>query len=599
MNKLDVMIDVNCLKFNACAYFYKLKDKVEIAQKAIKQMLCDVTEGKPGPYLFNICRANIGNARYSMCVFKDNPRTPKFIGVQNEQWQEQKIGYYVFIECDRYVAILKKNCTVPSGILSKLENIEHDTLIRLFSDDDTKVNKLSMQNLDGSDYAMRYKSYESLDLRDNLSPIGATHYYIRSFKGDKKGDRFTLTLSTSRINNFASDQSLANICEWVCSVVDGIKKSGKGASDFFDIFAKPIKYTELKDSLQPSKVLLFYSLIDSLRNEQGAVFYRRIKGEEKSLEDDEFKELIAAMQVCYGVERESDGRYYARENRCIEVRKLKNEIKLRNDDWKNVIIKGSSDGLYDGTLIDLINRNSLFNVYFLESPVVYSNRTLFEDTKLLSSGSRFMKDLKGKLNGEFSCEKYEGRSSRGLKDWSDESIFKYVESEFAREYTYFICDDLGTEWADHIGISKGRVTFFVEKYKESQDSASDFQEVVGQALKNIGNLTPTKAQLESKKEKWRGKYGEAKFLRYRSETGSVDEAIKVWLENNSMPNCEREMCLVVNFLSCDKFKDQLEDLSNGGNVQRAEELRMRLWLLSSFVDTCREAGVKPVIYCRQ
>lgn len=598
MNKLDVMIDVNCLKFNACAYFYKLTDKEEIDSNEIEQMLRDVTEGKVQSCLFDICRENIGDARYSMCVFKDQPRTPKFIGVENEQWQEQKIGYYVFIEYDRYVAILKKNCTVPSGILSKLENIEHDTLIRLFSDDDTKVNKLSMQNLDGSDYAMRYKSYESLDLRDNLSPIGATHYYIRSFKGDKKGDRFTLTLSTSRINNFASDQSLANICDWVCCVVDGIKKSGKGTSAFFDIFAKPIKYTELKDSLQPSSVLLFYSLIDALRNEQGAVFYRLIKGEEKSLEDDEFKELIAAMQVCYGVERKSDGRYYAGENGCIEVRKLKNEIKLRNDDWKDVIIKGSSDGLYDGTLIELINRNSLFNVYFLERPVVYSNRTLFEDTKLLSSGSRFMKDLKGNLDGEFSCEKYIGRSSLGLEDWSDESIFKYVESKFAREYTYFICDDLGTEWADHIGISKGRVTFFVEKYKESQDSASDFQEVVGQALKNIGNLTPTKAQLESKEEKWRGKYGEAKFLRYRSETGSVDEAIKVWLENNSMPNCEREMCLVVNFLSCDKFKDQLEDLSNGGNVQRAEELRMRLWLLSSFVDTCREAGVKPVIYCR-
>lgn len=598
MDKLDVMIDVSCLRFNACAYFYKLKDKEEVDPKEIEHMLRDVTEGKVHRYLFDICRENIGNAWYSMRVFKDKPRTPKFIGVENEQWQEQKIGYYVFIEYDRYVAILKKNCAVPSGILSKLENVEHDTLIRLFSDDDTKVNKLSMQNLDGSDYAMRYKSYESLDLRDNLSPIGATHYYIRSFKGDKKGDRFTLTLSTSRINNFASDQSLADICNWVCFVVDGIKKSGKAASGFFDIFAKPIKYTELKDSLQPSSVLLFYSLIDSLRNEQGAVFYRLIKGEEKSLGDDEFKELIAAMRVCYDVEWK-DGRYYAGENGCIEVLKLKNEIKLKNDDWKDVIIKGSSDELYDGTLIDLINRNSLFNVYFLESPVVYSNRTLFEDTKLLSSGSRFMKDLKGNLNGEFSCEKYEGRSSRGLEDWSDESIFKYVESKFAREYTYFICDDLGTEWADHIGISKGRVTFFVEKYKESQDSASDFQEVVGQALKNIGNLTPTKAQLESKEEKWRGKYGEAKFLRYRSETGSVDEAIKVWLENNSMPNCEREMCLVVNFLSCDKFKDQLEDLSNGGNVQRAEELRMRLWLLSSFVDTCREAGVKPVIYCTQ
>ena len=94
------------------------------------------------------------------------------------------------------------------------------------------------------------------------------------------------------------------------------------------------------------------------------------------------------------------------------------------------------------------------------------------------------------------------------------------------------------------------------------------------------------------------KYGEANFLRYRSENGTVDDAINVWLENNSMPNCEREMCLVVNFLSCARFKKQLEELSNGGNVQRAEELRMRLWLLSSFVDTCRESGINPVIYCR-
>jgi len=87
---LDVMIDVSCLRFNACAYFYKLKDKEEIDPKEIEHMLRDVTEGKVHRYLFDICRENIGNARYSMRVFKDKPRTPKFIGVENEQWQEQK-----------------------------------------------------------------------------------------------------------------------------------------------------------------------------------------------------------------------------------------------------------------------------------------------------------------------------------------------------------------------------------------------------------------------------------------------------------------------------------------------------------------------------
>ena len=52
-------------------------------------------------------------------------------------------------------------------------------------------------------------------------------------------------------------------------------------------------------------------------------------------------------------------------------------------------------------------------------------------------------------------------------------MFKFVEDTFNQNFTYFLCDDCGTEWADHIGISTDRVTFFVEKHKASKDSASD------------------------------------------------------------------------------------------------------------------------------
>ena len=75
-------------------------------------------------------------------------------------------------------------------------------------------------------------------------------------------------------------------------------------------------------------------------------FYRLIKGKEKSFGGTmNFKNLIAAMQTCYDV-KECSGRYYAGdgENKCIEVVKLKNGIELRKNDWKDVIIKGSSDG---------------------------------------------------------------------------------------------------------------------------------------------------------------------------------------------------------------------------------------------------------------
>ncbi len=42
------------------------------------------------------------------------------------------------------------------------------------------------------------------------------------------------------------------------------------------------------------------------------------------------------------------------------------------------------------------------------------------------------------------------------------------------------------------------MSFFVSKHKTSRDSASDFQDVVSQGLKNLGNLSPSRAQLAAK-----------------------------------------------------------------------------------------------------
>ena len=172
-------------------------------------------------------------------------------------------------------------------------------------------------------------------------------------------------------------------------------------------------------------------------------------------------------------------------------------------------------------------------------------------------------------------------------------------STFKEDYTYFLCDDCGTEWADHIGISIDRVTFFVEKHKASKDSASDFQDVVGQALKNLANLMPSDKQLEDRREFWSGLYQTSNMQRYRSSTGNVDEAIAEWKKNNLRPNCKREMCIVVDFLSRANFKQQLDDIANGNAVPHEAELRQRLWLLSSFVNSCLEYGVQPLIYCKQ
>lgn len=598
------MANINDLRFGACAYFYKLKEGKSYSDTDIRNMMKEVTSSKINRYLFDEVRqADPSGVMYSIRVFKEYPKAPGFMSVPEEGWKEQKIGYFLFLEYRSHVAILRKYCTVPKTYADKLENIKYEDLIALFATDNTQFQTVSMQNMDASDHAMRYKSYQALNLKENISPIGTSHYYLRSVKGANDDDRFALTIGASRINEFEKDYNIHELCDWVRDTIDAIMGVGALESNFMKIFAKPEKYADVYQHLKPSSLLVFYGLIMYIHDEQHANFYHVKNGNRTLLNEVTFyrymQQIMRSYEQVSTIVEPNCTRYFTGMKNAIEIRKRKSGIMLLNKTWKNIDIEGSVDGQYDGTLQDLINQHQLFNVYFTDTELVYNNKTLFRDTRLMSSAPHFIDILKPKLTRGFDYEKHPGKSSQGLNDWHADSMFKYVEDTFKQNYTYFLCEDCGTEWADHIGISTDRVTFFVEKHKVSKDSASDFQDVVGQALKNLANLMPSDKQFEDRREIWSGLYQNSNMQRYRSATGSVDEAIAEWKKNNLRPNCKREMCLVVDFLSHDEFERQLSDIANGNPVPHEAELRQRLWLLSSFVNSCLEYGVQPLIYCKQ
>lgn len=598
------MANINDLRFCACAYFYKLKDGKRFSTADIRNMLKEVTSSKINRYLFNDVRqADPSGVMYSIRVFKDHPKTPGFMSVQEEGWKEQKIGYFLFLEYRSHVAILRKYCTVPKTYADILENIKYEDLIALFATDKTQFQTVSMQNMDASDHAMRYKSYQALNLKENISPIGTSHYYLRSVKGANDDDRFALTIGASRINEFEKDYNIHALCGWVKDTIDAIIGVGALESNFMKIFAKPEKYADVYQQLEPSSLLVFYGLIMAVHDEQGANFFHVKNGNRTLVDDVTFyrymQQIMRSYEQVATIVEPKCTRYYTGIDNAIEISKRKSGIMLLNKTWKNIEIEGSVDGQYDGTLQDLINQQQLFNVYFTDTELVYNNKTLFRDTRLMSSAPHFVDVMKHKITRDFDYEKHPGKSPARMHDWHADSMFKFVEDTFKQDYTYFICDDCGTEWADHIGISTDRVTFFVEKHKASKDSASDFQDVVGQALKNLANLIPSDKQLEDRREFWSGLYQTSNMQRYRTATGSVDEAITEWKKNNLRPNCKREMCIVVDFLSRANFKQQLDDIANGNAVPHEAELRQRLWLLSSFVNSCLEYGVQPLIYCKQ
>ena len=600
------------LRFSKCAYFYKLKQHETISNAEIHRMMMLVTEDKiRRNYAVDEERqpSSVAGVQYSMRVFKCKPIPPQFIANNGRGWEEQKIGYFLFIEYLEYIVILRRNATIPKFISEKLLNIDYDDQIAIKANANTSFKKLSMQNLDGSDKAMRYKSFEALNLTDNISPLGMNRYFVRTVKGSNgDDDNFSLTLYASRINEFESNLTIEDVCEWAKRKIDEIRTvHGQAPITLLSSFACPQKYGTIYKTLVPSSILLFYGMLSSMNEETNTEFWRTDGHGHRTTQIDiaVFERYIKTFSKAFtqinSIRIDGQDYYYFGNNNAVEIRILSSGIKLECKTWENILITNSAEGKFDGTLQDFFNNYQQFNICFTRPDIVYSNRMLYSDKRLLQNIPQLLKVLQSKnwLRGLLYEKHDRGRGSlRGLNNWHQNSIFYQVELHEKGNFTYFICDDCNDEWADHIGVSEDRVTFYCSKHKNSIDSASDFQYVVGQAMKNLANLAPTKQQLEHKAISWSGPYQNSNMLRLRFGNGTVQNAVDIWYNNENSPKFERTMCLVVDFLSYTRFEKQLNTMAATYPNNIDSELYQRLWLLSSFVSACLDMGVKPIIYCK-
>ncbi|WP_431785566.1 hypothetical protein [Paenibacillus lactis] len=224
---------------------------------------------------------------------------------------------------------------------------------------------------------------------------------------------------------------------------------------------------------------------------------------------------------------------------------------------------------------------------------------MFKDSKLISNIPFFLKIFKpyNRLKNIYS-EK--GESPFRTKEFSNDSLFYFIEKNLTTHHDYVVCDDLGNEWADYISIkSHEQITFFHAKHGKKGISASKFHEVVSQAQKNLGNIFATENELNRKKAKWDEiynlntyPYSQIKRLRRGANTR---RALEMYKKTLFAPNSRKEVYLVVDFISLDELKSELLKLQQN---QRAENETIQiLWLISSFVLACKEVNVDAYITC--
>lgn len=589
---------------NENAYFFKKVKENFLTKKLIENTFKEASTDKTGRFLLKKIKTKVTvsgkDAQYSICVFK-YPKKPTFIKEEITEWQETKLAYICIVDFKKHISISKRNISGTKELYKKIQPIDYKILTSIFITNTTSFEKFSMNNMNISDKSIRAKSVEANDLKENLSTLGLQSYVLNNVRLNNENDKISLTLNSSRINKFGNKNNIDFFIDWSKIIIDKIE-SYTPSDSFISTFATPQDFEEQRDNLKPISILITLNYLFSAF-EENKIENCKIFIEEKEREINLIK-VLDKFQRLLEIEEISDDEKstFLIKNSVandLKISKNKKTISLRSKKLNNVIIKFTDET--ELSIIDYLNRTNSFIITFDTPDLIYSNKKLFKDNRLLGNIDSFLSIFTpyAELN-TITSEK--GTFTTTSDIFTSDSIFGFVENNFQEDSEYFICDDLGKEWADHIGLYKDNISFYHSKYKESNFSASAFQDIIGQAQKNLGNLSPTENQWPMKESLWSNTYRideiETNISRIRKGDNS-NNAINYFKELRTLPNISKNVYLVINFISKTDLTDRLEKLKNGESFRERNEVIQILWFVSSLISSCYEVSANIHIICKE
>jgi hypothetical protein len=171
-------------------------------------------------------------------------------------------------------------------------------------------------------------------------------------------------------------------------------------------------------------------------------------------------------------------------------------------------------------------------------------------------------------------------------------------------FDWLVCEDLGDEFADFVGVDAqtGRVVFVHAKHSKDkhQIGASALYDVCGQAVKNLEFLRFGTPRLPGSPQKWNGvwkisKKGQGEFkvkTRIRGTSKTAKELRDSIISLLSAPNTKREAWLVLGGILSKKALEQA--------IQKhafPPELLQCFYLVISTYSACKSVGVDLRLFC--
>ncbi|MBU0926011.1 hypothetical protein KKG81_14085 [bacterium] len=594
------MIDNIYLSHNA--QFYKKKNpNNRIPDRVIENIIKEASKNKLSKsYVLNDFREERVfddlNFIYSFRVYKAKKKVDF---LEDEKFFDTVHAFILLIEYENNLIILKKSTnTITSSLSESFELMKYKEILNIV-DDQTEIQRVSLRNMTISGEAIHSHSYETPgNLNGLLSMHSAGKSIPSNMRVKKNSTSKSLTASTGRVIESSRRKTIDNLFIWSKKQLDIMTSSV--TSDFLKKFAQPIALSDVLPISKPKAILIeAHTIKDQLEVNQIEFIickdYNCLKY--KKIPSSIIDKIFDLLENVYEFENLDIFDEISGEN----IGKLKiNEKSLSFNVplLQRIKIKENSKII---SLQKYIIDNKLYSIVFDNFKYMYFMGTCFEDNSGKSEIDIILEVLKPQIRFNTVISE-KGTISSTHTSFDTFSMFGAVEDiHFLDDYIF--CDDLGNEWCDHISINltNKKINFIHSKADLATSlSASKMHEVIGQGIKNLGNMFFTLNDFKLHKEIKFNEYykrdstqSQIKRSRKGNLTATDFDNINQVINNYET---HRECILSCSFLSKNdieiEFNKIKADTPVKGNIYQL------FWIISSFIHACRGSNIIPKIYCK-
>ncbi|MER8976071.1 hypothetical protein [Mesorhizobium sp. M0800] len=419
------------------------------------------------------------------------------------------------------MAIFKSRLEVPAAFAARyLRRVPPARVDVAVARQDAVFEKIRLRNMSLSKYAMRNKTFEADDLRNVVGPAASRRYVPQGYTVRSGTDHFSTTPSTGRIAQRSDRVDHLALVDYAQSVFDELVDGANVPAAFIGTFARAVDLATAAGAATPlSFGVDVAGLADAIFEREEIRLVRANAGMHQALTQAQVKEVLdelaAVLEVrpegkLFGLHALADGARVgtvALNRARIALRALSLPISADVEVESTAYAVGQDDDRL--ALRRYLDSRNGFIVLFDDLALAYIDGALFRDEGLADGGAAFLRYLgTDPLLDAVTDEK--GTFTTAHTVFDPDSTFGVVVNSIAAGDDVLLCDDLGDEWADFIGLnstsSPRRISFYHAKHGELSLGAGPFHVSVSQAMKNLGRMSLPAEPVARKLPGWRNNY---------------------------------------------------------------------------------------------